>query len=87
VRHHDRGLNWFERQGQVSVARLIAQIALAWPKKGVIVVVTRVEDARRLARRRKDQGRAEVRDRLRGPALPLQHLGGRAGTGGKGQAA
>ncbi len=51
VRHHDRGLIWFERQGKVSVARLIAQIALAWPKKGVIVLVTRVEDARRLARR------------------------------------
>jgi hypothetical protein len=51
VRQYDWGVIWHERQGKVSIARLIAQVALAWPKKGVIVIVTRVEDARRLARR------------------------------------
>jgi hypothetical protein len=51
VLHQDRGLIWHEPRGKVSVARLIAQIALAWPRKRLLVVATRVPDARRLARR------------------------------------
>src|SRR4051794_34397303 len=50
VRYWDRGLIWFERGGKVSVARLVAQIALGWPEKRLVIVVTRIQDARRLAR-------------------------------------
>lgn len=50
IREHERGMVIVERQGKVSVARLVAQIALAWPKKWLVVLVTRVEEARRLAR-------------------------------------
>jgi hypothetical protein len=50
VRTHDRGLIRIHPQGRVRVARLIAQIARAWPKLRIIVVTTRIDDARRLRR-------------------------------------
>jgi hypothetical protein len=54
VRHHDWGLVWYERQGKVSIVKLIAQVALAWPEQNIIVVPSRIMDARRLARRLSD---------------------------------
>jgi hypothetical protein len=51
VRDHDRGLIRAVPGGKVSVARLLAQVALAWPKKRIIVVAGRIADARRLRRR------------------------------------
>jgi hypothetical protein len=45
----ERGVILIERRGKVSVARLLAQIALAWPQTPIVIVVTRIEEARRLA--------------------------------------
>jgi hypothetical protein len=47
VRYEERGLLRFDPQ-KVSPTSLIAQIALGWPKKRILVVVTRREDAVRL---------------------------------------
>ncbi len=45
VRGHDRGLIGYDPT-HVEPARLVAQVALAWPKRKVVVVTTRVNDAR-----------------------------------------
>ena len=50
VRQHDRGLIRFDADGKVSPARLIMQIAGAWPDLRVVVVATRIDDARGLRR-------------------------------------
>jgi len=49
VREHDRALVRYQR-GPVQPARLIAQVAHAWPRKRIIVWVTRIADGRRLAK-------------------------------------
>ena len=46
VCHHERGLIRFDRGGKVCPARLIAQIARAWPKLHIVVTSTRLADAR-----------------------------------------
>ncbi len=50
VHTKERGLIRYNRSGKVSAARLIAQIARAWPKKRIVIVATRIAEARRLAR-------------------------------------
>ena len=47
VQRHDRGLIRYDA-AHVQPARVIAQIALAWPKAKIIVVATRLHDARKV---------------------------------------
>lgn len=46
----ERGLIRYDRRGKVRPARLIAQMALAWPDARIVAVVTRARDAARLRR-------------------------------------
>lgn len=50
VRRSDRGLIRYSPRDRVRPARLIAQIVRAWPRKRIVIAVTRIHDARRLAR-------------------------------------
>ena len=54
VRHEDRGLIRFDAK-HVRPSRLIAQIAKAWPKQRILVVVTRRQDAQQLRREIQNQ--------------------------------
>lgn len=47
VREHDRGFIRYA-PGEVSPAKLIAQVAAAWPRKRILVLATRVRDVRSL---------------------------------------
>ncbi|MCH7685567.1 MAG: hypothetical protein IH899_02615, partial [Planctomycetes bacterium] len=47
VRRHDRAVIRYPR-GRVQPAKLIAQIAIAWPKKSILVPVTGVAEAEKL---------------------------------------
>lgn len=46
----ERGLIRYDRRGKVRPARLVAQMALAWPDARIVVVATRSRDATRLRR-------------------------------------
>jgi hypothetical protein len=50
VRHLDRGLVRVGRHGKVRVARLLAQIALAWPELPIVIVSASVDLAHRVYR-------------------------------------
>ncbi len=45
VRNKERGVIRFDRAGHVHPARLVAQVALAWPKLRIVVIATRIDDA------------------------------------------
>jgi hypothetical protein len=49
VRRRDRAVIRYPR-GRVQPAKLIAQIAVAWPKKSILILVTRVDEAEKLKR-------------------------------------
>jgi hypothetical protein len=50
IHQHERGLIRVHRSKQLSLTKLLAQIALAWPKQQIIIVATRVDHAKRLQR-------------------------------------
>src|SRR4051812_8546165 len=56
VRLHDRGLIRYASSEKVSPSRLMAEIIQAWPSKKVIVAVTRINDARHVARQLRNYG-------------------------------
>ena len=56
VRSHDRGLIRPHRPGLAVAARLIAQIAPAWPEQRIVVVAAHAAHVRRVARRLKAYG-------------------------------
>jgi hypothetical protein len=49
VRKHDHALFRYQ-PGEIDLNRLVAEVALGWPRKRILVLATRVEDSRRLGK-------------------------------------
>ncbi len=51
VRHHERALVRYSRAAGVDPANLVAEVALAWPDRTLVVAAKRVDEVRRLSHR------------------------------------